>query len=802
MTPTRVLATAPSPAALTAGTDDTVGLASLVIAAIAVVALVWVLVLLARQRREVRRANDLLDLSRELRHRYDALQAVTKEGVLVVSLSGTVLDISDRAATILGVVPDAAVGRHLTDLAVVLVNEQGLAMNPAGVLGYRTGRAGYTVDSQLVGVAVASPTGTQARMVQVSSQLVAAADGDAPAVLTTLVDVTGSRQVEAALSRSETQFRVAMENAPIGMALVDLDWHVVEANAALAELLGTTVDALRGYPMEALGTPESRASERLEVDRLLGGGQHRFSVEKRYQRADGHLVWVVLDAALVRSPTGEPDHFVVQVRDSTESKLQAEMLTHRAMHDPLTGLANRTLLQEVLQSVLEQPGVVDRVAVLACDLDGFKEINDRYGHAAGDEVLVHVAGVLRAATARRGTVARLGGDEFVVVVQDVDGPRAVFEVAAAIHAGLAEPVRVARRRMQVAASIGIALADPETVQGGAPGLLAAADSALYRAKAAGRGRTEVYDHSMGRSSSVDLLRELTDALDADELVVHYQPIVDLADGRVVGYEALVRWQHPYRGLLLPSAFLGLAQEAGLAVPLGQLVATKVAEFVATSPDRTTWVSVNVSADQLGDGEFATTLLAEISRHRLMAGRIVVELTESSLVASGTRIRHELTQLSAAGVPILLDDFGTGVSPLSYLRDLPVAGVKLDMSFTSGIPDDPTAGKVVRALGALARELAMVTIAEGIEHAEQAEYLHRNGWRYGQGWLYGGAQPAPGSPEAATAVPLPGVVRRPDAAARPTPVAPPLAGMSAPPRPAQPGTPHPAADGPPAPTGSA
>lgn len=781
-----------SVASLVSGTTDTVGAGLLVIAAIAVVALVWVLVLLARQRREVHRANGLLDLSRELRHRYDALQAVTKEGVLVVSLSGTVLDISERAAAILGLESDAVVGRHLTDLPVVLVNEQGLSMNPAAVLGYRTGRAGYTVDSQLVGVALPGPMGTQARMVQVASQLVAAADGDAPAVLTTLVDVTGSRQVEAALSRSETQFRVAMENAPIGMALVDLDWHIVEANAALAELLGTTVEALRGYPMEALGTPDSRASERLEVDRLLGGGQHRFSIEKRYQRADDHLVWVVLDAALVRSPTGEPDHFVVQVRDSTESRLQAEMLTHRAMHDPLTGLANRTLLQEVLQSVLEQPGVVDRVAVLACDLDGFKEINDRYGHAAGDEVLVHVAGVLRAATARRGTVARLGGDEFVVVVQDVDGPRAVFEVAGAIHAGLAEPVRVARRRLAVAASIGIALADPETVQGGAPGLLAAADSALYKAKAGGRGRTEVYDHSMARSSGSDLLRELTEALDADELVVHYQPIVDLADGRVVGYEALVRWQHPYRGLLLPAAFLSLAQEAGLAVPLGQLVATKVAEFVASSPDRTTWVSVNVSADQLGDGEFATTLLSEISRHRLMAGRIVVELTESSLVASGTRIRHELTQLSAAGVPILLDDFGTGVSPLSYLRDLPVAGVKLDMSFTSGIPDDPTAGKVVRALGALARELAMVTIAEGIEHAEQADYLHRNGWRYGQGWLYGGAQPAPPPAESAAPSPVaPAFVRdatrsAPVPADLPTPSGPSMPGMSSGPAPVPPG----------------
>ena len=178
----------------------------------------------------------------------------------------------------------------------------------------------------------------------------------------------------------------------------------------------------------------------------------------------------------------------------------------------------------------------------------------------------------------------------------------------------------------------------------------------------------------------------------------------------------------------------------MSVALGQLVATARRRVRRLHP-RPDPVGVGERLRRpAGDGEFATTLLSEISRHRLTAGRIVVELTESSLVASGTRIRHELTQLSAAGVPILLDDFGTGVSPLSYLRDLPVAGVKLDMSFTSGIPEDPTAGKVARALGALARELAMVTIAEGIEHEEQAEYLHRNGWRYGQGWLYGSAQP--------------------------------------------------------------
>ena len=539
------------------------------------------------------------------------------------------------------------------------------------------------------------------------------------------------------------QFRVAMENAPIGMALVDLEWRIVEANAAFAELLGTSVGALRGYRMEDLSTPEGRPAERLEVDHLLGGGQHRFSLEKRYQRADGHQVWVALDAALVRTPTGAPDHFVVQVRDSTESRLQAEMLTHRAMHDPLTGLANRTLLQEVLQSVLEQPGVVDRVAVLACDLDGFKEINDRYGHAAGDEVLVHVAGVLRAATARRGTVARLGGDEFVVVVQDLDGPRAVFEVAAAIHAGLQEPVRVGRRRLNVAASIGIALADPELDRRAErPGLLAAADAALYRAKGAGRGRTEVYDASM----TAGLRRPTCTAssprrIAEDQLVVHYQPIVDLADARVVGYEALVRWEHPHRGLLLPGSFLPPHPGGGhVRRPRP-----------ARRPPRGRVRRVDPRPDAVGVGERVRRpargrgVRDDPARRRSPgtgsppgASSSSSPSRRSSRPAPGSATSSRSCPRRAC--PILLDDFGTGVSPLSYLRDLPVAGVKLDMSFTSGIPEDPTAGKVARALGALARELAMVTIAEGIEHEEQAEYLHRNGWRYGQGWLYGSAQP--------------------------------------------------------------
>jgi diguanylate cyclase (GGDEF)-like protein len=460
-------------------------------------------------------------------------------------------------------------------------------------------------------------------------------------------------------------------------------------------------------------------------------------------RADGNVVWAVLDVALVRYAGGAPDHYVVQVRDSTDDRMHSELLAHRAMHDPLTGLANRTLLQDVLQQVLEQPHADSRVGVIAVDLDGFKGLNDRFGHSTGDNALVHVAGVLRTATAGRGTVARIGGDEFVIVVQDENVSSSLFEIASAIHVGLKRPLQVKRHQITLQASLGIALADKDTIDGGAPTLLSAADAAMYRAKAGGKSRTEVFDTSMRTSndSQSALAVELAKAIDNGDLVLHYQPILELASRTIVGYEALVRWQHPTRGLLLPGVFLPLLDDRKLSVALGTSLVDQAADFLSKTPSEESWVSVNVSADQLGDSAFADRVLSSIGRYHLSPQRIVVELTEASLVAPNTRIRHELTELRNAGVPILLDDFGTGVSPLSYLRDLPVSGVKLDMSFVAGIPEDPAGARVSRALGALARELGLATIAEGVETEAQAEFLNRCGWRYGQGWLFGVAQPA-------------------------------------------------------------
>ncbi|EYR62593.1 diguanylate cyclase, partial [Actinotalea ferrariae CF5-4] len=316
--------------------------------------------------------------------------------------------------------------------------------------------------------------------------------------------------------------------------------------------------------------------------------------------------------------------------------------------------------------------------------------------------------------------------------------------AAAIHAALRVPVKTQRRRVPVHASIGIALADPTAIGPTAMTMLAAADTALYRAKANGRSCTVVYEPSMGSSTSSKLAvaAELAAAIEAGQLLLHYQPTVDLGTGRVVGHEALVRWQHPQRGLLLPGAFLPTVTETGLGMALNATVIRQAVQYLARTAETGRWVSVNVSAEHLGDGELVARVIEDVRAHGIAPGRLVVELTEGGLGDPGSRVRQEIADLRAAGVPVLVDDFGTGAAPLAYLRDLPVDGVKLDMSYAAGIPEDPVAGRVSRALGALAREMEMVTVAEGIETAEQAAFMHRCGWRYGQGWFFGAGQSEP------------------------------------------------------------
>lgn len=676
----------------------------------------------------------------ELARRLAAVLGGGRDAVVLHGAAGVVE--ANAAMALLADAPRAELlGVAVEDLPMRWISEAAEPVAPSSVFARQTYVGPSAPPPLVVGAVPAS--GAAIRWVQVTTHVTETPDGGQELV-TAFTDMTGPREIRAALARSEKQFQAAMENAPIGMALLDPRWRLEQVNNALSQLLGAEPRALRGRDLSALSHPEDRAAERAAVHRLLSGEAERFTLEKRYQRTDGHTVWVVLDVVLVRTEDGAAENFVAQLRDVTETRLQAELLSHRAMHDALTGLANRAHMQEALERALAHPDVTGRVAVVLVDLDEFKPINDTYGHATGDEVLVHVAGVLRAATAGRGTVARLGGDEFVIVVEDPDAGRVTFEVAAAIHAALRVPVKTQRRRVPVHASIGIALADPTAIGPTAMTMLAAADTALYRAKANGRSCTVVYEPSMGSSTSSKLAvaAELAAAIEAGQLLLHYQPTVDLGTGRVVGHEALVRWQHPQRGLLLPGAFLPTVTETGLGMALNATVIRQAVQYLARTAETGRWVSVNVSAEHLGDGELVARVIEDVRAHGIAPGRLVVELTEGGLGDPGSRVRQEIADLRAAGVPVLVDDFGTGAAPLAYLRDLPVDGVKLDMSYAAGIPEDPVAGRVSRALGALAREMEMVTVAEGIETAEQAAFMHRCGWRYGQGWFFGAGQSEP------------------------------------------------------------
>jgi len=680
-----------------------------------------------------------------LRRQLEAVLSSSRDGVVVTSAGGDIVMISEAAASSLGVVVSEVVGRPIARLGIRTIDEGMHPLNLQEVFSARYNRNG---EPRVIGVP-GRRGAEDVRWLQVTTIEVADADPSGPVSVAHLVDSTGTTEAVEATNRTDQQFRKAMENAPVAMALVDLEWRIMEVNRAFAEMLGSTVSALRGTPLAALSHPADVSKEREDLQRLYDGAQTHFAVEKRFVKSDGLVAYAVLNVGLVRHPGGAPDHYVIQLRDTTQDRVHSDQLAHAVEHDPLTRLANRTLMNDVLEKAVGQPDAIGRVALLAVDLDGFKALNDRFGHAVGDDALFHTARVLEAAVGRHGKVARMGGDEFIVIIDEEGAEQVAAQVSEKIHEGLRKPLSVKRHQINLHASVGIALANADTLSEGMASLLNAADAAMYRAKAAGKSRTERYVPSMRLDAEAHgaLVSELREAMAGGDLVLHYQPILELSDRTVVGYEALVRWQHPTRGLLLPGAFLPLINDRQLSVELGGRLVDQVAAFLAANRESHTWVSLNVSADQLGDSEFADRVLTSIAKHHLSPHRLVIELTEASLVSPNTRIRHELTEMRNAGIPILLDDFGTGVSPLSYLRDLPVSGVKLDMSFTAGIPEDPAGARVSRALGALARELGLATIAEGIETESQAEYLRSCGWRYGQGWLFGVAQPPTAKPDA-------------------------------------------------------
>ena len=472
-------------------------------------------------------------------------------------------------------------------------------------------------------------------------------------------------------------------------------------------------------------------------------GEHVHGEELRVPRGDGASAWIRISAAPVRDRDGQIVAGVAVSEDVTERKHLASQLEHQAFHDPLTGLANRALFRDrVAQALARGQRDGTRPTVLFLDLDGFKAVNDALGHGEGDRLLTRVAGRLLNATRGCDTVARLGGDEFAVLLATTAHPDEAVVVAERIIAALARPVALTVREVVVGASIGIA---PATPGEGTDEVLRNADLAMYRAKARGKGTYEVFAAEMyaERHDRIALAADLGGALARGEFRLVYQPIVDLATERVVGVEALVRWEHPERGLVPPMQFIGIAEESGDILALGRFVLAEACRQAAEWRQHGAhglYVAVNISGCQLQAPEFAADVVGALAASGLEPAALLLEITETVVMEHTEANLARLAELKAFGVRLAIDDFGIGYSSLSYLQRFPVDVLKIDKSFVDGVHERESDQALARTIVALGRTLSLCTVAEGVEHAAQRDSLRALGCTLGQGYLF--ARPMP------------------------------------------------------------
>jgi diguanylate cyclase (GGDEF)-like protein len=455
-------------------------------------------------------------------------------------------------------------------------------------------------------------------------------------------------------------------------------------------------------------------------------------------------------AGLERRVTERTRALALANRDLREQIAERERVERRlkyeTLHDSLTGLPNRTLLlqrlEQAMQRYIENP--VDRFAVLFIDLDRFKVINDSVGHLVGDDLLFQVGGRIRACLKTRDVVARLGGDEFAVLLEGITENGKAMLIAERIIFELQTPFRLGTKEIFTSASIGIALSNPHYRQ--PEELLRDADAAMYNAKDGGRHRAAMFDDRLRREalSLLDMESDLRHALGRNEFEPFYQPITELADGRVAGYEALLRWHHPERGLLSPNDFLLIAEECGCAEAIDWQIFEQVCAQAVQLIGNEGFISINVSGRHFRSADLDLRLLALFEQYKVPTKCIRIEVTERALLENPNQVKQMLKNLRSHGVGIALDDFGTGYSSLSYLHQYPFETLKIDRSFITELPvgDEETQGlALVRAIQVLADSLQMTVIAEGIEEESQRQALLRVGCRYGQGFLFSTAQPA-------------------------------------------------------------
>jgi diguanylate cyclase (GGDEF)-like protein/PAS domain S-box-containing protein len=551
--------------------------------------------------------------------------------------------------------------------------------------------------------------------------------------------------------RNEAHFRSLIQNASDVILVVDADLHITYQTPSVQAVLGLSWAEVDGRPVTALLAADDVPHARLMLARVARpgerGGQRSasFAAEWRVRHADGRLRAVEVTCSnLLDDPSVQG--LVLTLHDITDRRGLEEELKVLAFHDTLTKLPNRALFLDRVEHALGRQGRHrEHLAVMLIDLDDFKMINDTRGHGAGDILLIAVAERLRVVLRDQDTATRLGGDEFAVFVEGLAGDHEATQLAERILFELGRPYHLEGEEVAVRASIGVATSEYGS---DAAELLRQADLAMYAAKDAGKGTHEFFRASMLHrlESRLKWRHDLERGLREDEFVLHYQPVCNLDTGQVVGAEALLRWQHPEKGLVLAGEFIDVVEQTDLDPPLGAWVldqaVAQATQWAKASPDNPVWVSVNVTPRQLREPTFVDTVASALRRHDLPGASLTVEMTERMLADEGGQTQVVMQALRDLGVGLALDDFGTGYSSLAYLRRFPVNILKIDRSFVSGVDRSADDRALVEAIVRLAESFRLEVVAEGIETSQQRHVIQEMGCDRGQGFLF--SRPIPGS----------------------------------------------------------
>lgn len=565
-------------------------------------------------------------------------------------------------------------------------------------------------------------------------------DGSLLGAAVVLHDVRERRRFETLLQDSAERFRSIFDRAPQGMAVVDQNGRFIQANQALLKLFDCSESDLLQLSHDSLAHPDDLAAERRELERLTSGAVQSVQFEKRYRRPSNRkYFWSLVDVSTLQHGDG-PANYLYHVADVTEQKDAKEQLVRAAYYDPLTGLGNRARLRDQLErEIAIARRNASELAVVFMDLDRFKQINDTLGHDMGDVLLQKVGQRLTKCIRTTDSVARMGGDEFVIVLPKAGRSDELAKLLNKIRAAVSKPVQLGSRELVVTPSLGVSVM-PQDGRDAAT-LLRCADSALYAAKAAGRNRHAFFDAQMAQRANERLTLEnkLRHALERGELYLDFQPIVELEHKRVESFEALLRWRDGDT-VIPPLAFIGVAEEIGLITSIGAWVMREACRVAATWPHETA-VSVNCSAIQFRDPELVNVVADALREFNLAPQRLHLELTEGIMLKGDSAQIERCNALRALGVELAVDDYGTGYSSLAYLKRYAPESLKIDATFVRDVAEDGNSQAIVAATVAMAHNLGMKVVAEGVENKMQSDRLAQLGCDRAQGFLYGRPGPA-------------------------------------------------------------